>query len=136
VLTSRFDLPWEAGLFSSGAGEVVVFTDSTDDPPETRTPVRIERTRGRPSLGDALAWLREKRDVKALLSEGGPSLHAALLGAGLVDELFITTAATVVGGAGPTILEGLGEADRPVELRWLLRSGGELFARYALGAAD
>lgn len=51
-----------------------------------------------------------------------------------MDELFLTTGATVVGGAGPTIFKGLAEGDRPAELRWLLRSGSELFARYALGA--
>lgn len=136
IVTSRFELPWKAGLFSSGTGEVVIFTDSTDEPPETATPVRVERVRSRPDLAEVLSRLQANRGVEALLCEGGPVLHANLLGAGLIDELWVTTAATVVGGAGPTILEGLGEADRTTELRWLLRAGSELFARYALGAAD
>ena len=68
--------------------------------------------------------------VKALLCEGGPTLHGALQAAGLVDELFLTIAPKLVGGIAPRILEGDLPGVEPLELAWLLEEGGELFARY------
>jgi riboflavin biosynthesis pyrimidine reductase len=65
-----------------------------------------------------------------LLCEGGPHLHAQLVAAGLVDELFITVAPKLEGGAGPGLVEGLPEHTRELELVWLLEDEGELFTRY------
>ncbi len=52
-----------------------------------------------------------------------------LQGAGLVDELFLTTAPKLT-GAGPSILEGELPGAPPLELAWLLEEDDELFARY------
>lgn len=68
--------------------------------------------------------------VKALLCEGGPTLHGALQAAGLVDDLFLTIAPKLVGGIAPRILEGDLPGIAPLELTWLLEEDGELFARY------
>ena len=89
---------------------------------------------GRVDLVDLLRTLREE-GVRALLCEGGPTLHAALQAAGLVDELFLTTAPKLTGGDAPRIVEGL---DMPLaeelDLAWLLEQDGELFARYTTPA--
>jgi riboflavin biosynthesis pyrimidine reductase len=82
---------------------------------------------------DLPALLRALREegVRALLCEGGPTLHGALRAAGLVDELFLTIAPKLSGGvAAPPILAG--ELPQTVELKlaWLLEQDGELFARY------
>jgi riboflavin biosynthesis pyrimidine reductase len=81
---------------------------------------------------DLPALLRELRDegVRALLCEGGPTLHGALQAEGLVDELFLTTAPKLSDGAGPRILEGSLPEVVELELAWLLEHEGELFARY------
>lgn len=81
---------------------------------------------------DLPALLRElrKEGVRALLCEGGPTLHGALQAAGLVDELFLTIAPKLSGGEGPRILEGPLPEVAELELAWLLEDGGELFARY------
>jgi riboflavin biosynthesis pyrimidine reductase len=86
---------------------------------------------GRADLPSLLRSLREE-GVRALLCEGGPTLHGALQAAGLVDELFLTIAPKLSGGgAPPRILEGeLGEVV-PLRLAWLLEHDGELFARYS-----
>ncbi|HVY78716.1 MAG TPA: dihydrofolate reductase family protein [Solirubrobacterales bacterium] len=70
--------------------------------------------------------------VRAVICEGGPTLHGSLQAAGLVDELFLTIAPKLAGGGAPNILEGgLGEVAE-LELAWLLEHDGELFARYRL----
>ena len=81
---------------------------------------------------DLPALLRELRDegVRALLCEGGPTLHGALQAEGLVDELFLTIAPKLSGGDAPRILEGSLPEVVGLELAWLLESDGELFARY------
>ena len=81
---------------------------------------------------DLPALLRELRGqgVRALLCEGGPTLHGALQAEGLVDELFLTIAPKLNGGEGPRILEGGMPDVIELELAWLLESDGELFARY------
>jgi riboflavin-specific deaminase-like protein len=130
VVSGRLDIPWDAPLFTEGAGQVVIFTASETEAPETRTPVGIVRHQGRVDLAAALADLRTERRIRALLCEGGPTVHAQLIDAGLVDELFVTHAPKLAGGEGPGLFVGLPELERPLELTWLLEEDGELFARY------
>ena len=84
---------------------------------------------GRADLPALLRSLREE-GVRALLCEGGPTLHGALQAAGLVDDLFLTIAPKLAGGGAPRILEGELPEVEPLELAWLLEQDGELFARY------
>ncbi len=81
---------------------------------------------------DLVALLRSLREegVRALLCEGGPTLHGALQAAGLVDELFLTIAPKLTGGEAPRIVEGVLPETAELELAWLLEQDGELFARY------
>jgi riboflavin biosynthesis pyrimidine reductase len=68
--------------------------------------------------------------VRAVICEGGPTLHGSLQAAGLVDELFLTIAPKLTGGGAPNILEGGLDEVTKLELLWLLEQDGELFARY------
>lgn len=116
-------------------------------------PVIVVTTRGKPAgelaplreagievleLGEESVDLRAMTDDLAgrglprLLCEGGPTLHRDLLAAGLVDELLLTVAPSVVGGRGPrtTVGAGLDEA-LAVELQHaLLGEDGALFTCY------
>lgn len=132
LVSGRLDLPWDAPLFTDGRGRCLVFTASEDDPPPTATPVRVVRHRGMVNLPEAFRYLRAERGIRALLCEGGPHLHAQLIEAGLVDELFVTHAPKLAGGEGLHLVAGLPEAERPLELTSLLHeeSSGEIFARY------
>ena len=130
VVSGRLDLPWDASLFTEGAGKVLIFTASEAEPPETRTSVELVRHQGSVDLGAALTHLRTESGVRSLLCEGGPKVHAQLIEAGLVDELFVTHAPKLAGGEGPGLVTGLPELERPLELAWLLEEDGELFARY------
>jgi riboflavin biosynthesis pyrimidine reductase len=130
IVSNRFELPWDAPLFTDGGGRVVIFTASDREPPETATPVTVVRHADGVELDRALDWLRNERGICSVLCEGGPTLHGRLREGRLADELFLTIAPKLAGGEGPRILEGaLPEVDN-VELAWLLESGSELFARY------
>jgi riboflavin-specific deaminase-like protein len=130
VLTRRFDVPWNAGLFQAPEQTVLVYTGAEGSPPDVPATVEVIRLAD-PRPAAALADLRE-RGVRALLCEGGPTMFGALLADGAVDELFLTIAPIVTGDENePTIVSG-GRLAVPadLELRWVLRAGSELFLRY------
>jgi riboflavin-specific deaminase-like protein len=135
LISGRLDLPWDAPLFTEGVGEVLVFTASDEEPPATATPVHVERHAAEVDLAAAMEHLRRERGIRALLCEGGPRLLAQLIEAELVDELFITHASKLAGGEGPRLVAGLPEAERSLDVAWLLHEPetGELFGRYAFG---
>jgi riboflavin-specific deaminase-like protein len=134
VIVGSLDLPWEAPLFTEGAGRVVIFTADDIEPPDTATPVDVDRHEGRVDLVAAMRRLRDEEGVRSLLCEGGPHLHSELIEADLIDELFVTHAPKLAGGEGPHLVAGLPERERPLELGWLLNEPetGELFARYLI----
>jgi len=85
---------------------------------------------GEPTDLPVLLRALRREGVRALLCEGGPTLHGSLQAAGLVDELFLTIAPKLAGAGAPGILAGELAAVEPLELAWLLEEDGELFARY------
>ena len=137
IVSGRFELPWDAPLFTDGGGRVLIFTCSDEAPPETATPVRVIRHDGdEVDLAAALSYLRRERGVRTLLCEGGARTHAQLIDGALVDEMFVTHAPKLGGGVGPGLVSGLAELERPVRVEWLLtdHATGELFARYLVPA--
>jgi riboflavin-specific deaminase-like protein len=129
LVSGRLDLPWDAPLFEEG-GEVLIFTSSEAEPPETASSVEVVRHPGAVDLAEAVRYLRRERGVRALLSEGGPNLHEQMQADGLVDDLFLTIAPKLSGGEAPRIVEGPLPGVMDLELAWLLERDGELFARY------
>ncbi len=85
----------------------------------------------------ALRRLRAEHGVRSLLCEGGPSLNAALLASGLVDELFLTVSPLLAATADPLTIVGEAGLDAPVplELVWALEGDGMLLLRYAVARA-
>jgi 2,5-diamino-6-(ribosylamino)-4(3H)-pyrimidinone 5'-phosphate reductase len=88
---------------------------------------------GAVDLPALLAELK-RRGVEKLLAEGGGEMNWQLIDGGLVDELFITFAPSLLGGRdAPTAVEGEGLAmERQVRLRLLemRREEDEIFCRY------
>jgi riboflavin biosynthesis pyrimidine reductase len=129
LVSGRLDLPWDAPLFTAG-GKVLIFTASEAEPPQTTATVEVVRHEGAVNLREAVRHLRREHGIRALLSEGGPHLHAQMQADGLVDDLFLTIAPKLSGGKAPRILEGPLPEVAGLELAWLLEEDGELFARY------
>jgi riboflavin biosynthesis pyrimidine reductase len=87
----------------------------------------------------ALRSVLADRGFSLVVCEGGPTLFGGLVGAGLIDELFLTVAPQLAGrtDAMPrlALVEGVGyEAGSApwVRLSSVLRSGSHLFLRYAM----
>lgn len=91
----------------------------------------------RVDLQQALTCLHE-RGYSVILSEGGPTLFASLLGSGLVDELFLTMSPLLAGRAARSrlpLIEGvelLPDATEVLRLLSARRHENHLFLRYGL----
>jgi 5-amino-6-(5-phosphoribosylamino)uracil reductase len=79
---------------------------------------------------DALA----ERGLTQLLCEGGPSLFSAALAAGVVDELDLSIAPLLAGGAPGVLGTGALPVPVPARLVQVLEEDGYLFTRYHLSA--
>lgn len=133
ILSRRFDLPWDAGLFEAAEQPVLIYTAVPGEVPDVAAPVEVVLLEPYSSAA-ALADLRA-RGVRALLSEGGPTLLRGLLADGVVDELFLTLSPEIVGGDERRLIPGP-PLDPVIELSltWVLEAEGELFLRYRLSS--
>ena len=132
LISRRFDIPWEAGLFAAADQPVIVYGPAdAPDPPDVAAPVEVVRL-DPCTPGEALADLRS-RGIRALLSEGGPTLFHGFLEAGFVDELFFTLTPMITGDEAETAIISGARLPDPARmtLQWILRAEHELFLRYA-----
>jgi len=132
LLSRRFDIPWDTGLFEAPEQPVLIYAGAAGEVPDVAAPVEVVPLSA-PSPAAVLADLRG-RGVRALLCEGGPTLNRALIAAGLVDELFVTLEPLLTGDdAEPPIIAG-GRLPEVQHLRLLSvrQVGSELFLRYAV----
>ncbi|MGH2978575.1 MAG: dihydrofolate reductase family protein [Solirubrobacterales bacterium] len=137
VTASRsMELPADAPLFEDPESHVVVLTNSDREPPPCRCRLTIERFPGAElDLTAGMSVLRQRHGVRAMLLEGGPTLLAAMLEPGLVDELFLSISLLLVGGDEPSLLEGMAlEQPLPLQLVSLMEEEGFLYLRHRVGA--
>jgi riboflavin biosynthesis pyrimidine reductase len=141
IVSGRLALGEDIPLLQSPGARVVVLTASAASLPATAAEVDYIRSSGpQLDLAVALGELAERFGIASLLCEGGPHLARQLLGAGLLDELFLSVSPLLAGGepSGGEALRILAgaELDRPAQLELLgvLRSGSTLFLRYGLSA--
>jgi 5-amino-6-(5-phosphoribosylamino)uracil reductase len=85
----------------------------------------------------AFQWLRNEFAVKRLLCEGGGETNAALIEAGVVDEIHVTVCPLVLRGRrAPTLCDGSGAVSlnraTRLKLKAVKRVGGELFLTYSV----
>lgn len=139
VLSASGDVPLDNLVQNDGERLLFLLSEEAPGSAEERLSARGEvRSMGEGSGGyeayeAALSLLRDEYGVRRLLVEGGPSINHALVGAGLVDELFLTFAPKLAGGAAGGILAGRALPE-PARMRLLsaYESGGELYLRYSL----
>ncbi|MDW8052867.1 MAG: dihydrofolate reductase family protein [Armatimonadota bacterium] len=139
VVTTSGDLPLDHDFFQkSERGRALVFAP-THLPPDRRFALERVATvhlvgETRVEIPEVVRILHTNYEVRYLLVEGGGSLNFHFFAAGLVDEIFLTLAPRVKGGAHlPTMVDGAGlprELVPTYELISAYLNGSELFLRY------
>ena len=122
-------------LFTRGSARTIVITAAASDADRRE---RLSSVADVVIAGDddvdltvARAALAE-RGLARILGEGGPTLFADMLGAGIVDELCLSLTPWLVGPEAPRIVGGTAWDDGPLALTLagVLEEDGALFLRY------
>jgi 5-amino-6-(5-phosphoribosylamino)uracil reductase len=135
VVTRSGNVPFDIPLFAEPEARIIVFSPSEVDAGSCAANVEVVRLDpARLTFGTVLRYLHDHHDIRLLLCEGGPTVTGALLGEGLVDELFLTLVPKLTGGgSGPAITSGP-ELPEPAALTigWALERAGTLYLRYVI----
>ncbi|WP_030166386.1 dihydrofolate reductase family protein [Spirillospora albida] len=129
VVSRSLELDWTLPLFTAAETPTIVVTSEKargSVPPTVRAV-----TAGEDDI-DLHAAVRQLRDLghEHLLCEGGPALTTSLLRAGLVDELCLNIAPTLLGSPRHTRLLGALDTPAEVEPAAVYLDEGVLFLRY------
>lgn len=138
VLVSRsLELDPDSPIFADARVPTVVLTCAAADPGRRAALERAGRVliAGEEAVDPADGVAQVQRALGPLIAgEGGPSLNAALLRAGVVDELCVTVAPQLAGAPAAPRLAG--DFDRPAALSLAQAAtdgSGELYLRYRVG---
>jgi riboflavin-specific deaminase-like protein len=130
----------ELRIFQTDISPVIIFSTS-------RMPAKVRSALGgkatleiskskQVDLAKMLRTLRSKYQVKKVACEGGPTLFRSLLERGLVDQLNLTIAPYMFGGAGAPTLTGLSTKFLPKSVHCRLTGmkviGAECFLTYRI----
>jgi len=139
AVTHRLDLDPESSLFTEAPVRPLILTSASSDAAKREVLAEVADVVlcGDDEVDPLL--VREalaERGLDRVLCEGGPRLFASLIAADAVDELCLTTDATLEGGRGPRIVHidlDLGEdvpEPRPMAIAHLLREDDVVLGRY------
>jgi riboflavin biosynthesis pyrimidine reductase len=140
VLTNSAMLDHDAKLFTRTEVPPLILTctDAVGDATRRLGSVAeiIDASGPRPDRADAAAALKALADrgLLRVLVEGGPGILGLLIEHDLLDELCMTVAPVLVGGAAQRIATGPGQVHTQMQRRHLLTDeAGYLYARYVKG---
>ena len=127
-------------IFQSDISPIIIFS-TRRMPPQYRQALQQKATlhlskAEHVDLAAMLRILREKYKVRTVACEGGPTLFRALLERGLVDQLNLTVAPYMFGGANAPTLTGLSKEFLPASVHCALIDmrvvGQECFLTYRI----
>lgn len=141
VVSGSLDLDWTLPIFTAARTPTVVVTCAAGlRAAAGRIPEALETVvagDGEVDLPAAMGELRRRYGLEHLVCEGGPVLAAGLIGAGLVDELCLSVAPTLLGSEFHTSLLGSPLPERrELTLTAVYTGGGVVFLRYRPAPAD
>jgi riboflavin-specific deaminase-like protein len=128
-------------IFQSASSPILVFS-TTRMPKKTqvalRTKATLHLTKSRDvDLAGMLHTLRDNYKIRTVACEGGPTLFRSLLERGLIDQLNLTIAPYMFGGARAPTLTGLSRDFLPASVHCRLVQmrvvGEECFLTYRIG---
>jgi 5-amino-6-(5-phosphoribosylamino)uracil reductase len=134
VVTRRCSIEPTSPLFTDTEAPTIVFT--ANSAPQARR-AAIENAGGEViATGDDDVDLTrviqelDNRGMRRVACEGGPALFAAMIAAGLVDELELSVAPLLAGGTAGRIATGPQSSPTPLKLAGILHAGNLLLLRY------
>ena len=133
IVSGSLSIPSNHRVFDAEAPPIVVTHEKS--PPERRqalAEVADIMVAGDDVIDLELALRNLHRSgAETVLLEGGPTLNGVMFAAGLVDELYLSLAPSIVGGTGSRMLTGshMGEP-AGLALDRVLHQDGYLFLRY------
>jgi diaminohydroxyphosphoribosylaminopyrimidine deaminase/5-amino-6-(5-phosphoribosylamino)uracil reductase len=124
VLDSRLRTPTAANVVQSDPDQTLI-AHTSEASPEDRARLAnngvtlLEVSAGADGRVDLLALLEQlgRREIAALLVEGGSAVHGSFADAELVDEAVFFIAPLLIGGGGPCAIGGRGVADLELATR-------------------
>jgi riboflavin-specific deaminase-like protein len=140
IISNKGRIDHRLKIFQSDISPIIIFSTKRM-PPKYRKTLESKATL---HLSDAehvdlpimLATLRNKYNVRRLACEGGPTLFRALLKRSFIDQLNLTLAPYMFGGAKAPTLTGLSKEFLPHSVRCLLIDmrtiGDECFLTYRI----
>lgn len=137
VVTNRAGLDYDAKLFTRTEVPPLILTSGAavaDAQDRLGAVAEVIGASGPdPERVDAATVLNHLADRRLfrVLAEGGPQFLGLLIENGLLDELCLTIAPLLVGGAAPRIVAGAGQIHTPMHRSHLLTDdAGYLYTRY------
>lgn len=138
VVSGRVDLPADLPLLAEPGARIVIATPAEDaalgfDHAASVDYLRLPGAGGRVDCEALCRALHERYGVRSMVCEGGPSLNEALIGADVVDELFLSIAPMLVGGGERTLVDAApSHAVQGARLVSVATADDYLFLRYEL----
>ena len=140
IVSNEGKIDSQLKIFQSDISPILIFSTNRM-PKEVRTALAGEATlhfskTGDVDLREMLQILRRDYKVRSVACEGGPILFRSLLKLGLVDELNLTVAPYLFGGAEAPTLTGLSKEFLPTSVRCTMTKmrviGDECFLTYRI----
>jgi 5-amino-6-(5-phosphoribosylamino)uracil reductase len=139
IVSNKGKIDSQLKIFQWDLSRILIFS-TRRMPEEVRTALReknatlhLSRTR-EIDLTDMLRTLRRDYKVRRVACEGGPTLFRSMLEHGLVDELNLTIAPYLFGGASAPTLSGLSKEFLPASVHCVMAKmrvvGDECFLTY------
>lgn len=133
LVSGRLALDPTSELFTAGSQRTIVITCAAADPPARERLAAVADVviagEDKVNLPAAVAALTD-RGLSRVLCEGGPTLLAEVIAAGLLDELCLTVSPVLVGADASRITSGPGAGPRPLRLASALCEQDVLLLRY------
>jgi riboflavin biosynthesis pyrimidine reductase len=136
IVSRRLDLDWRLPIFTSARTPTLVVTCAAglrEAGPVPASVGTVVAGDGDVDLTAAVAALRTRYGLEQLLCEGGPTLAAGLVAAGLIDELCLNVAPTLLGAGPHTPPFGPIPVGHDLTVRAVYADADVLFLRYTLG---
>src|SRR5215831_479253 len=140
IVSNRGRIDDRLKIFQSDVSPIIVFS-TIRMPRKNQAALRNKATlhltnASEVNLADMLKTLRDQYKVRAVACEGGPTLFRSLLEEGLVDQLHLTIAPYLFGGAKAPTLTGLSKEFLPASVHCSLIDmrtvGDECFLTYRI----